>query len=136
MDLSDYYAVSFQIPFFWLIVGGTLGVCVGSFINAAAYRIPAKKSLMTGSACPKCDSVIMPYDNIPVLSYLFLRGKCRGCKTPISLQYPMIELLGGFFGLFWVGWLNIYGLPYLTIALLSLYKYAVYLTYGETFKPS
>jgi leader peptidase (prepilin peptidase)/N-methyltransferase len=72
------------------------GLIIGSFLNVCIYRIPLKKSIaFPGSACPNCGAAIRPYDNIPVLSYLFLRGKCRGCGTPISLQYPLVELLSG-----------------------------------------
>lgn len=73
-----------------------LGLIIGSFLNVCIYRIPLKKSIaFPGSACPNCGAAIRPYDNIPVLSYLILRGKCRGCGTPISLQYPLVELLSG-----------------------------------------
>ena len=72
------------------------GLCVGSFLNVCIYRIPAEKSIVfPGSACPTCHSAIRFYDNIPLFSYLHLGGKCRQCQTPISLRYPMIELLAG-----------------------------------------
>ena len=74
------------------------GICVGSFLNVCIYRIPAEKSIVfPGSACPKCNSSIRFHDNIPVLSYLLLGGKCRHCKAPISPRYPIIELLTGAF---------------------------------------
>jgi len=73
-----------------------LGLIIGSFLNVCIYRIPLKKSIVfPGSACPNCGAAIRPYDNIPVLSYLILRGKCRGCGNPISMQYPLVELLSG-----------------------------------------
>jgi len=73
-----------------------LGLIIGSFLNVCIYRIPLKKSIaFPGSACPNCGAAIRPYDNIPVLSYLFLMGKCRGCRTPISMQYPLVELVSG-----------------------------------------
>jgi leader peptidase (prepilin peptidase) / N-methyltransferase len=73
-----------------------LGLIIGSFLNVCIYRIPLKKSIVfPGSACPNCGAAIRPYDNIPVLSYLILRGKCRGCGNPISMQYPFVELLSG-----------------------------------------
>ncbi len=72
------------------------GLIIGSFLNVCIVRIPDRKSIvLPASACPKCGAAIRPYDNIPVLSYLFLRGKCRYCRTPISPMYPIVELLTG-----------------------------------------
>jgi leader peptidase (prepilin peptidase)/N-methyltransferase len=71
-----------------------LGLIVGSFLNVCIVRIPSGKSIVSPpSACPKCGAKIRPYDNIPVISWLVLRGKCRGCKTKISAIYPAVELL-------------------------------------------
>jgi leader peptidase (prepilin peptidase)/N-methyltransferase len=80
------------------------GLVIGSFLNVCIVRIPAGKSIVApASACPVCGVGIRPYDNIPVISYLLLRGKCRGCKTSISPLYPFIELLTAllFFGCYW-----------------------------------
>lgn len=72
------------------------GLLFGSFLNVCIYRIPANKSIVSPpSACPNCGYQLAWYDNIPVLSFIFLRGKCRKCKTEISLRYPMIEMLSG-----------------------------------------
>jgi leader peptidase (prepilin peptidase)/N-methyltransferase len=72
------------------------GLIIGSFLNVCILRIPGGKSIvLPASACPKCGAPIRPYDNIPVLSWLMLRGKCRACKTPISPMYPIVELLTG-----------------------------------------
>jgi leader peptidase (prepilin peptidase)/N-methyltransferase len=72
------------------------GLIIGSFLNVCIVRIPGKKSIvMPSSACPKCGATIRPYDNIPVLSYLLLAGRCRQCKTRISALYPAVELLNG-----------------------------------------
>lgn len=72
------------------------GLIIGSFLNVCILRIPGGKSIvLPSSACPKCGALIRPYDNIPVLSWLMLRGKCRACKTPISPMYPVVELLAG-----------------------------------------
>lgn len=69
---------------------------MGSFLNVCIYRIPAEKSIVwPPSFCPKCGARIKFYDNIPVLSYVILWGKCRRCKAPISCQYPVVELLTG-----------------------------------------
>jgi leader peptidase (prepilin peptidase) / N-methyltransferase len=79
-----------------LVLYTLLGLIIGSFLNVCIYRIPLKKSIaFPGSACPDCGAAIRPWDNIPVLSYLILRGKCRGCHNPISMQYPLVELLSG-----------------------------------------
>jgi len=71
-----------------------MSLCWGSFLNVVAYRLAAEKDFFTTrSRCPECDHVISWYDNIPVISWLILGGKCRSCKAPISLLYPFIELL-------------------------------------------
>jgi leader peptidase (prepilin peptidase)/N-methyltransferase len=73
-----------------------LGLIVGSFLNVCILRIPAGESIVhPPSHCPKCNKPIAPYDNIPVLSWLFLRGRCRHCKSSISALYPVIEFLTG-----------------------------------------
>jgi leader peptidase (prepilin peptidase) / N-methyltransferase len=70
------------------------GLLIGSFLNVCIARIPAGVSIVSpGSRCPECGSPIKPYDNVPVLSWIALRGKCRNCHTPISAMYPSIELL-------------------------------------------
>ena len=73
-----------------------LGLIVGSFSNVCIYRIPRNESIIyPASHCPKCHSNILPKDNIPLLSYILLKGRCRNCKTKISIQYPMVEFLSG-----------------------------------------
>ena len=73
-----------------------LGLLFGSFLNVCIYRIPRGLSVVhPGSACPKCGKAIQFYDNIPVLSWLILRGKCRNCSTPITPRYLIVELLTG-----------------------------------------
>ncbi len=75
--------------------------CLGSFANVVIYRVPNHLSIAwPPSHCPKCDSRIKPYDNIPILSWLILRGKCRNCKAPISPQYVIIEAVCAIFGFF------------------------------------
>jgi len=72
------------------------GLIIGSFLNVCILRIPADKSIvMPASSCPKCGKAIPAYDNIPVLSWAILGGKCRNCKTKISAMYPAVELLTG-----------------------------------------
>lgn len=73
-----------------------IGAVVGSFLNVCIYRIPWQKSVIwPASHCPKCCRAILPQDNIPILSWLALRGECRGCGAPVSLRYPSIECLVG-----------------------------------------
>jgi leader peptidase (prepilin peptidase)/N-methyltransferase len=76
---------------YFVFVGSVLGLLLGSFLNALAYRLPRKESLMTRSHCTVCHKQITAWENIPLISWLFLRGKCSGCKTPISPRYPIIE---------------------------------------------
>jgi len=72
------------------------GLLIGSFLNVVIYRVPNGESIaFPASHCPICGHDLKPYDNIPVLSYLVLGGKCRYCKTKISKQYPIIEMLTG-----------------------------------------
>jgi leader peptidase (prepilin peptidase)/N-methyltransferase len=82
-------------PFFAVAIFA-LGLCFGSFLNVCIYRLPLGKSVVTPrSACPHCGDLIPLYHNVPVLSWLILRGKCRACKQPISPRYLLIELLTG-----------------------------------------
>jgi leader peptidase (prepilin peptidase)/N-methyltransferase len=87
-----------------LVFVGVLGAVVGSFLNVVIYRVPRGESLVTpASHCPACDAPIAPYDNIPVLSWLLLRGRCRRCQARISMRYPLVEILTAlaFVGMAW-----------------------------------
>lgn len=107
-----------QSPVTWAALAGVLGLLVGSFLNVVVHRLPVMMQrewrtqcaelngdelapqppynlVMPRSACPACGHAIAWYENVPVLSWLWLRGKCAGCGTPISLRYPIIELLSG-----------------------------------------
>lgn len=76
------------------------GASLASFVNVLIYRVPLDMSVVSPpSACPSCARQIRWYENIPVLSYLALRGRCRGCACPISLRYPLLEAIGGLWGL-------------------------------------
>ncbi len=79
-----------------LSVAAAVGLCVGSFLNVCIYRLPLGLSIVRpGSRCPGCGTFIRWFDNIPVLSYLLLRGRCRTCAAPIRFRYPGVELLTG-----------------------------------------
>src|SRR5262249_15233089 len=72
------------------------GLVVGSFLNVVIARLPTGQSIVSpGSHCPKCGHVLAWYENIPLLSWLALRGRCRTCRAPISVRYPGVELLTG-----------------------------------------
>jgi leader peptidase (prepilin peptidase)/N-methyltransferase len=72
------------------------GLCVGSFLNVCIYRLPKGQSVVTPrSRCPGCGKPIAAWDNVPLVSYLLLRGRCRQCRAPISVQYPLVELVTG-----------------------------------------
>jgi leader peptidase (prepilin peptidase) / N-methyltransferase len=73
---------------------GALGAIFGSFLNVVAYRLPRHESLVAPpSHCPTCEQPVKPYDNIPILSYVLLRGHCRSCGAAISPRYPLVEAL-------------------------------------------
>jgi len=78
-----------------------IGLAVGSFLNVCIYRLPRGQSLIyPPSHCPECGSLIKWYDNIPILSYFLLKGRCRSCLHPISPRYPLVEAITGFLYLF------------------------------------
>ena len=79
-----------------VVVVGVLGLLIGSFLNVVIYRVPIGKSIVTpASSCTSCGASISPRDNIPVLSWIVLRGKCRRCDARISARYPLVELATG-----------------------------------------
>jgi leader peptidase (prepilin peptidase)/N-methyltransferase len=75
------------------VLAGVFGSVIGSFLNVVVYRVPLRRSIVSpASACIQCGVRIRGYDNIPVFSWFFLRGKCRNCKSAISIRYPFVEL--------------------------------------------
>lgn len=81
------------LPFIY-VVAGVFGAIIGSFLNVVIHRLPREESIvLPSSRCPSCGAVIAFYDNIPVLSYLLIAGRCRSCKTHISARYPAVEAL-------------------------------------------
>jgi len=119
----------------WAALFGVLGLAVGSFLNVVIWRVPRGESVAhPASRCPGCGAAIRPWDNIPVVSWLVLRGKCRGCATSISARYPIVEagtallfaLLALRFELDWAlaGFL-VLGASLLAVALIDLEHYIV-----------
>ena len=85
-----------EMPPLWLstIFAAALGAVIGSFLNVCIYRLPRSKSIVSpASACPSCGRALAWLDNIPILSFLVLRGRCRRCGAPIAVQYPLVEVL-------------------------------------------
>jgi len=81
-------------PALILIISGVFGAIIGSFLNVVIHRVPREESIVfPNSRCPSCGAAIAFYDNIPILSYAMLGGRCRGCSSPISIRYPAVELL-------------------------------------------
>ncbi|NOR73492.1 MAG: prepilin peptidase, partial [Mariprofundaceae bacterium] len=86
---------------FLVFASGLFGLLFGSFSNVCVHRIPLQISIVSPrSRCPACEHEIAWYDNIPLVSWLMLSGKCRSCRAPISIRYPALEL---FMGLSWAG---------------------------------
>jgi leader peptidase (prepilin peptidase) / N-methyltransferase len=90
----------FELPtWFWMGVGVSLGLVFGSFLNVVIYRLPRGENIaFPASHCTSCGTPIRAFDNLPVLGWLFLRGRARCCKAAISARYPLVELLGGLLG--------------------------------------
>jgi len=83
---------NYVVPTFAALCGA-LGLVLGSFLNVVVYRVPRRKSIVRpGSSCPECGAPIRWFDNIPVISWFVLRGRCRDCRASISPRYPLVEL--------------------------------------------
>ena len=77
-----------------LIAVAAAGAALGSFLNVVVYRLPRGESLVSpGSHCPRCDAAVKPYDNVPVLAWIWLGGRCRACRARISARYPLVEAI-------------------------------------------
>ncbi len=95
-----------------LLFVGIFGLMLGSFLNVVIYRLPRRESIVfPGSHCPVCGVPVKYYDNIPVLGYILLKGRCRSCSASISILYPFIEMLTSLMamGLFALNWFNYHG---------------------------
>lgn len=141
------FAVAFPLSV-WVFFSGLLGLLIGSFLNVVIHRIPKMLEnemrhecacldladdaiippvphynlVVPRSACPNCGHMITALENIPVLSWLFLRGRCRECKVPISVRYPLVELLTGFLSA-WVIWQ--FGVTFAAVGALILTWYLI-----------
>jgi leader peptidase (prepilin peptidase)/N-methyltransferase len=84
------------VPLFTVILFAVAGLVFGSFLTVVIHRVPRKESIvLPGSACPSCGTAILARDNVPVVSYVLLKGRCRQCRARISPEYPLIEVLTG-----------------------------------------
>jgi len=94
--VTDLLAQSLGLRVLIVVIAALLGLVIGSFLNVVIWRVPRGESIVSPpSACPQCTNEIAWYDNIPVLSWLILRAKCRNCKLPIPVRYPLVEGLTG-----------------------------------------
>jgi leader peptidase (prepilin peptidase) / N-methyltransferase len=84
-----------EMPFaFWAVFAALFGLTIGSFLNVCIHRLPLKQSIVSpGSRCPGCGYALTWRDNLPILSYVLLGGRCRSCQAPISMRYPFVEAL-------------------------------------------
>jgi leader peptidase (prepilin peptidase)/N-methyltransferase len=90
-----------------VITAGVVGLCLGSFANVLVWRLPRREQVVRGrSRCPHCAATIAWYDNLPLVGWLLLRGRCRRCAARISPRYPLIELAGGLIAAGCVAWLD------------------------------
>ena len=98
-----------MVDWFPFVLAATCGFLIGSFLNVCIYRLPRGESIVwPGSRCPVCRKAIELYDNIPLLSYVWLFGRCRTCQAPISVQYPIVETANaaGYLAILWNFGLN------------------------------
>jgi len=120
----ESFIISHKIYFIVFIT--VIGLCIGSFLNVVALRLLSKDDFVKGrSKCPKCNNTLNWYDNIPVISFILLKARCRNCKEPISFQYPAVELVTAF--LFLALFLS-FGLTLKTILLFYLVSNLIVIT--------
>lgn len=116
-----------QLNFVYSIIFFILGLLIGSFLNVCIYRIPIGKTIIYGrSYCPHCNSLIPWYLNIPILSFIALKGRCKNCKGPISFRYPAVELLTGL--MFLIVYL-FYGFSFECLFVISLFTLLIIISF-------
>jgi leader peptidase (prepilin peptidase)/N-methyltransferase len=110
--MADTASLEQTVDVFRQVTAFLVGLCIGSFLNVVIARMPENVSVVSPrSRCPRCGAGIAWYDNLPVVSWLLLMGKCRNCKVPISIRYPTVELLTG---LLFLSVYRLYGFTWLT----------------------
>jgi len=91
-----WLAAATPAPWPYVVVAALFGLCFGSFLNVVIFRLPNDRSIVwPASHCPRCQRVLPAWENVPLLSYVFLGARCRGCRAPIAWRYPLVEALGG-----------------------------------------
>ncbi|MFH1259851.1 MAG: prepilin peptidase, partial [Elusimicrobiota bacterium] len=113
-----------------------IGTVFGSFLNVCIRRLPKEESIVfPASHCPKCMAPIRPTDNVPIISFLLLKGRCRGCRENIALQYPLVEFITGiaFFAAYYVNGLA--PVFYFWALFLSLFIIGFFTDYNEEIIP-
>ncbi len=115
------------MTWFFLLAAFTLGALIGSFLNVVIHRYPREESVVfPPSRCVACGTLIKPYDNVPIFAWLWLRGRCRSCRAPFSVRYPLIELATA---LFFVAIYQRTGLTVGFVALAALVSMTIVLIY-------
>src|SRR5271154_4161927 len=110
--MTDVASLEHTINVFRQVTAFVVGLSIGSFLNVVIARLPENLSIVSPrSRCPKCGAGIAWYDNLPLVSWILLLGKCRNCRTPISIRYPTVELL---VGLLFLAVYRMYGPTWLT----------------------
>ena len=100
MQIDSSTFLNYLIIFLELFSAFAIGAMIGSFLNVLIYRLPRKESILwPPSHCPNCNTRIKWYENIPILSYILLKGKCSNCEKNIALRYPIVEILSGIIAL-------------------------------------
>jgi leader peptidase (prepilin peptidase) / N-methyltransferase len=101
LNSSSRRADALEVTIATAVVCGIFGLLVGSFVNVVIWRVPRKESIVRpASHCPACSAAVRPYDNVPILSWALLRGRCRDCGERIPVRYPLVELACG---VLWAG---------------------------------
>jgi leader peptidase (prepilin peptidase)/N-methyltransferase len=115
------------LDLFFGFAAAAFGAIIGSFLNVVIHRYPREESIVfPPSSCPSCRTPIRPYDNVPILSYLWLRGRCRSCRAPISIRYPLVELANA---LFYLALFQRTGLTFAFLPLAALISMTIALIY-------
>ena len=125
-------------PFLILILSALIGLLVGSFLATLVLRLPKGRPVVFArSACPRCGHPLGATELIPVLSWIFQAGRCRACRAPISVFYPVMEILSAFIAAaaaYWVAWPGFVAVWFIGWGLLCVAAWAVWIDRGDTFR--